>query len=201
MLHTNIIRKIKILSILSTAINQHTSWMPARCFQRLFWMNYMCTIWLGFTNFPKILRPFQKPWIHNSDTKEIQNSKYSHSLCVVEHMIWKCLNYICQLTQSCKWLLFLWIIEIQSSYAFWRLYTVKSKTLIMEKMKYVVMCVSNSVARNTTMCILKLALQQNICTESGGRSIWYLCLHLGRSTIHGLRHIILLLYLPSCTER
>jgi len=35
------------------------------------WMNYMYTLWLGATKFPKTLRPFQKPKCWKSDTKEV----------------------------------------------------------------------------------------------------------------------------------
>jgi hypothetical protein len=47
------------------------------------WMNYMYTLWLGYTNFLNTLRPFLKPWIQKSDIKEGQNLKYRHSLGVI----------------------------------------------------------------------------------------------------------------------
>jgi len=32
----------------------------------------MYNLWVGYTNFPLTLRPFQKPWIHNSDIYELK---------------------------------------------------------------------------------------------------------------------------------
>ena len=51
------------------------------------------------------------------------------------------------------------------------------------------------------MCILKLAYQQDKHRQSEGRSRWRLYLYLGRSTILRLRHIVLLVYCPSCRKR
>ena len=58
--------------------------------------------WLSSTNFPKTLRPFEKPKIQKSDIKEVQTLKYGHSPGVVAHMIRKYLKYVCHLTQSSK---------------------------------------------------------------------------------------------------
>ena len=52
-----------------------------------------------------------------------------------------------------------------------------------------------------SMCILKLAYQQDIYTQSEGRSRWRLYLYMGRSTILSLRHIVLLVYCPSCRKQ
>jgi len=109
------------------------------------WMNYMYTLWLGSTNFPKSFRPFQKPKCQKSDIKEVHNLQFRHCLGVVAHMIWKYLQYVCNLTQRRKWLSLLQSLEMQNPYAFWRLYTLKSKN-VMKKIKHDILNVSKSVA-------------------------------------------------------
>ena len=103
-------------------------------------MNYMYTLRLGSTNFPKSFRPFQKPTCQKSNIKEVHSLKFRHCLCVVAHDL-KYLQYVCHLTHSCKWLSFLGTLEIQSPYAFWKLHTL----LLWKKIKYDIITVSKSV--------------------------------------------------------
>jgi len=110
------------------------------------WMNYTYNLRLGSTYFPKTVRPFQKLWIQKSDIKEVQNLKYTHCLRFVVHMIWKYLEYVCHLTQSCKWLSSLGTLEMQRSQAFWRLCTLKSNSVIVERIKHDYLSVSKFVA-------------------------------------------------------
>ena len=105
-------------------------------------MHYMYTLRLRSTNFPKTLRPFQKPRWQKSDIKEVHNLKFRHCLDVVGHTTWKYLQYVCHLTQSCKWLSLLGKLEIQSPYAFWKLHTL----LLWKKIKHDIITVSKSVA-------------------------------------------------------
>ena len=58
-------------------------------------MNYMYTLRLGSTNFPKSFTPFQKPRCQKSDTKEVHNMKLRHCLGVVAQTTLKHLQYIC----------------------------------------------------------------------------------------------------------
>ena len=53
---------------------------------------------------------------------------------------------VCHLTQSGRWLSSLVTLEMQSSHALWRLCTLKSKTVITERIKHDVLNVSKSVA-------------------------------------------------------
>ena len=110
------------------------------------WMITCKHLCLGSTNFPKTFRPLQKHRCQKSDIQEVHSVKFRHSLGFVAHMIWKCLRYVCHLTQSCKWLSSLGTLEMQSPHEFWRLYTLKSKTLIVEKTKHDILSVSKSVA-------------------------------------------------------
>ena len=96
--------------------------------------------------FSKNLEAISKTLDSEECHKEVQNLKYKHSLGVVAHMIWKYLEYVCHLTQSCKWLSSLGTLEMQSSHVFWRLYTLKSNSDIMERIKRDVLSVSKSVA-------------------------------------------------------
>jgi len=96
-------------------------------------MNYTYTLWLGSINFPKAFSPFQKPRCQKSYIKGVNILKFRHWMGVVAHMIWKYLQYVCNFTHSCKWLSSLQTLEMQSPHVFWRLYKLKSQTLIIEK--------------------------------------------------------------------
>ena len=61
----------------------------------------MCTLLLGYSNFPNILMSFETPWIPKCDMNEVQKLKYRHSLGV-EHTIRKYHKYICHLTKGRK---------------------------------------------------------------------------------------------------
>ena len=92
-------------------------------------MNYMHTLWLGPQIFLKPLKPFQKPRCSKSDINEV-HLKFRHCMGVVAHNLkipWVCLSL-----HSCKWLSLLGTLEMQSQHVFWRMYTLKSKTVIME---------------------------------------------------------------------
>jgi hypothetical protein len=78
-------------------------------------------------------------------TKEV-NLKFRHCLGVAAHTIWKYLEYVCHLAQSCNWLSLMETLEMYSAHAFWRLYTLKSKNVIMESIKHNILSVSNAVA-------------------------------------------------------
>jgi len=108
------------------------------------WMNYMYTLWLWSTNFPKSFRPIQKPWIQKSDTTEFQNLKYRHSLGVLAHMVENTSSMSVTSPRAASDSS-LGTLDMHSSHAFWRLYTLKSKTVIMEKIKHEVLSVSKSV--------------------------------------------------------
>jgi hypothetical protein len=86
----------------------------------------------GPTNFPKTLMPYEKPRCQNRDIKGVHNLKVRHFLGVVVHMASKNLGYICHLTQSCKWLSLLGTLQRHSPDVYWRLYKLKSRTIIME---------------------------------------------------------------------
>jgi len=54
--------KFEVLNILSIElISTHHKRQPVVFTGSSEWMNYMYTLWLGSTNFPKTLGPFQKP--------------------------------------------------------------------------------------------------------------------------------------------
>ena len=62
------------------------------------------------------------------------------------HKISKYLQYVCHFTHSCKWLSLLGTIEMQSPHVFWRMYTWKSKAVIIKSIKHDILSVSKSVA-------------------------------------------------------
>ena len=164
-------------------------------------MNYMYTLWLRSTNFPKSFRPFQKPRCQKSDIKEVHNLKFRHCLGVEAHMTWKYLQYVCHLTQSCKWLSSLGTLEIQSPHAFWRLYTLKPKTVIMEKkIERNILSVSKSVAWHQKYVHNKACLEMGYTPRAWRQVRWCLYLQMERSSILRQRHIVPLVYCPSCRK-
>jgi hypothetical protein len=50
-------------------------------------INYMYTLWLGSTNFPRTLRPFQKPGCQKSDKKDVHNLNFRHCQGVLVHVL------------------------------------------------------------------------------------------------------------------
>jgi hypothetical protein len=97
-------------------------------------MNYMYTQWLGSTDFPKTLKPFQKPRCQRSGIKEVHNLNFRHCLGVLPYRTWKCLEYGCNLTHSCIWLASMWTLERHSLYVSWRLYILKSRILLWKQL-------------------------------------------------------------------
>jgi hypothetical protein len=102
-------------------------------------MNYMCTLWLGSSNFPKSFRPFQKPRSQKSNIKEVHKLKFRHCLCVVAHDLK--IPSVCVSPHPELQVTFIAWLEIQSPYAFWKLHTL----LLWKKIKHDILSVSKSV--------------------------------------------------------
>jgi len=97
------------------------------------WMNYIYTLGLGSTKiFQKPYGQLRKTMDEKRNIKEVHNLNYRHCLAVVAHIISKYRDYVCHLMQSYKQLSSLGTLEMVIPPLFWRLYTLESKTVIME---------------------------------------------------------------------
>jgi hypothetical protein len=139
--------KLNVSNNSSTEINHNISYKTA-CFFTCSseWMNYMYILWVGPTKFLKTLKPFQKCRCQKSVMNKV-HTKFRRCLDVLAHKIWKYLQYVWHFTQSCKWLSSLRKLELQSPRVFWRLYTLKSRTVTMETITHDSLSVSKSVAQ------------------------------------------------------
>ena len=122
-------------------------------------MNYMYTLLLGSTDFPKTLMPIKKPRCQRSDIKEVHNLNFRHCLGVLAYGIWKYLEYGCHLTHSCMRLASMWTLERQSLYVVWRLYILKSRLLLWKQLNMRYYVFQNLLHDFNWMCILKPAHQ------------------------------------------
>ena len=107
---------------------------------------------------------------------------------VVAHMIWKYTEYVCHLTQSCKGHSLLGTFQWRSLYMFWRMYTLKSKTIIRERIKCNIVSVSKSVTWYKKYVHIKTCLATGcLYTEPGGRTgMHYTCTWQGQLTWPGI---------------
>ena len=164
------------------------------------WMNYMYTLWLGSTHFPKTLKLFKKPRCQSSDTQDVHNLNFRHRLGVAARQIWKYLKYGYHLTHSYMWLGSMGTFERHSLYMFWRLYTLRSRLLLRKQINMTLLSVSKSVAWYQKYVHIKACVARRYIPRASGQVKIRLYLYLGRPTILRLRDIIRLLYHPSCTK-
>ena len=128
----------------------------------------MYTLWLGFTNFPKTLKPFKKPRCQKSEIQEVNNLNFTHCLGVLAEKTWKHLDYGCHLTHSCMWLALMGTLERHSLYVLEAVH-IEMLTVIMEKIKYEVLSVSKPVARCQTYVHIKTYLAKRYIPIAWGQ--------------------------------
>ena len=107
-------------------------------------MNYMHVVWLGSTNIPKTIQAISKTKVLDEWHKWSSPKIWALSGCCSTQNLK--IPWVCHFTHSCKWLSSMGIPGIQSSHVYWRMYTLKCKTVIMETIKHDILIVSKSVA-------------------------------------------------------
>jgi hypothetical protein len=120
-------------------------------------MNYMFTLWLGSTNFPKTVQLFLKPRCQNSDINEVHNLKFRQCLGVVAQKVWKYLQNVCHITHNCKWIS---QFEMQSSHVFWRMYTLKSNTVIVGPITHDILSASKAYFSISLLSFMQKTMQK-----------------------------------------
>jgi len=162
-------------------------------------MVYMYTLWMGSTNFTKTLRQFQKPRRQKCDIKGVHNLTCRHCLGLEVHMISKYFEYVCHLTQNCKWLSLQWTLDMTCTVhmpfggcTHWY------SDCIIETIKHDILNVSKSVAWYQKYMHIKACIAMGNAPRAWGQDKMTFILYLGGSTILWLKGTIIIIYCPSC---